>query len=380
MAEHAHEAADYNVCRPAHWAKLPFPLLSRWIMPDDHRLDNLRRWLVELGAFDPHNVVPASADASFRRYFRVRRMDGTTCIVMDAPPEQEDLAGYLRVSQLLEQCGMHVPHVFAADTAQGYAVLEDLGSTHMLTALGSGMPATQLYDDALDALAHLQLGGGGGAQQLPPYDRATLLREMQLLPDWYCRHHLQFEPDASGQQTLHETFELLVSEALLQPQVFVHRDYHSRNLMITPQRSPGVIDFQDALHGPVCYDLASILKDCYIDWPRAQVEAWVAAYRDRLLAGGAQGRALAGESLAQFLRWFDLIGLQRHIKVLGIFARLCWRDGKTGYLADLPRTLGYVQAVARAMPELARFAEFVEQQLAPGLVAANARALAAART
>jgi aminoglycoside/choline kinase family phosphotransferase len=196
-----------------------------------------------------------------------------------------------------------------------------------------------------------------------------------LLPDWYCRHHLQFEPDATALQIMHATFERLVSEALAQPQVFVHRDYHSRNLMITAQRSPGVIDFQDALHGPVGYDLASILKDCYVGWPRAQVEAWVAGHRERLLAGGAEGRALAGGSPAQFLRWFDMIGLQRHIKVLGIFARLYWRDGKTGYLADLPRTLAYVQEAAHAYPELAAFAEFVDQRLAPGLAAANARAL-----
>ncbi|MEO6079317.1 MAG: phosphotransferase [Steroidobacteraceae bacterium] len=348
-------------------------------MSEDFRLDNLRRWLAGQGGFDPQGIVPASADASFRRYFRVNRVDGTTCICMDSPPDQEDLAGYLRVSALLEQCGVHVPQVFAVDTVRGYAALEDLGSTHMLTALGAGAAAAPLYDDALDTLAHLQLTGTGAARQLPPYDHATLLREMQLLPDWYCRHHLRLDPDAAGLQVLHETFELLVTEALAQPQVFVHRDYHSRNLMITARRSPGVIDFQDALHGPVGYDLASILKDCYIAWPRPRVETWVASYRDRLLAGGVQGSALAGDSAAQFLRWFDLIGLQRHIKVLGIFARLCWRDGKTGYLADLPRTLAYVQDVAHAYPELKRFADFVDTHLAPGLAAANTRALAATR-
>jgi N-acetylmuramate 1-kinase len=268
--------------------------------------------------------------------------------------------------------------VHAADTALGYAVLEDLGSTHMLTALNFGEAPAGLYGAALDTLAHLQLCGGGASQQLPPYDRATLLREMHLLPDWYCRQHLQFEPDASAMQLLRETFDLLVDEALAQPEVFVHRDYHSRNLMVTATRSPGVIDFQDALRGPVGYDLASVLKDCYVAWPRPQVETWVAGYRDRLLAGGAEGRALAGASMAQFLRWFDFIGLQRHIKVLGIFARLCWRDGKTGYLADLPRTLAYVQEVTHAYPELGRFARFVDQQLAPGLDAANERARAAA--
>jgi N-acetylmuramate 1-kinase len=346
-------------------------------MTHDLRLDSLRAWLQGQGGIDAGSIVPASADASFRRYFRLQRGD-TSCIAMDAPPEHEDLAGYLRVSALLEQCGVHVPHVHATDTTLGFALLEDLGSTHMLTALNSGVSAADLYRDALVALAHLQLTGGSASQQLPPYDRATLLREMQLLPDWYCRHHLQFEPDAAESGLLQETFELLIAAALAQPEVFVHRDYHSRNLMITATRSPGVIDFQDALRGPVGYDLASILKDCYVAWPRPQVESWVSGYRDRLLAGGAQGRALAGSSLAQFLRWFDFIGLQRHIKVLGIFARLCWRDGKTGYLADLPRTLAYVQEVAHAYPELARFARFVDQQLAPGLAAANARALAVA--
>jgi N-acetylmuramate 1-kinase len=258
----------------------------------------------------------------------------------------------------------------------GYALLEDLGATHMLTALNSGASADGLYGQALDSLAHLQLRGGIAARALPPYDRAVLLREMQLLPDWYGRHHLQWSPARQELQLLEATFELLIAEAVAQPLVLVHRDYHSRNLMVTSTRSPGIIDFQDALHGPVGYDLASILKDCYIEWPRARIEAWVAGFRDRLLAGGAEGKMLAGESVEQFLRWFDFIGLQRHLKVLGIFARLCWRDGKTGYLADLPRTLGYVQQVSRIYPELAPFAAFVDQHLAPGLAGANARALA----
>jgi N-acetylmuramate 1-kinase len=344
-------------------------------MTEDFRLETLRGWLDRQGGIDLASIVPASADASFRRYFRLQRLDGSTCIAMDAPPEHEDLAGYLRVSALLEQCGVHVPHVHAADTTLGYAVLEDLGATHMLTALNAGAPADGLYGDALDTLAHLQLRGGTVAHALPPYDRAVLLREMQLLPEWYCRQHLQWSPGVAQLQLLEATFEVLIAEALAQPLVFVHRDYHSRNLMVVDARSPGVIDFQDALRGPVGYDLASILKDCYVEWPRTRVEAWVAGFRDRLVADG--GKALAGNSPEQFLRWFDFIGLQRHLKVLGIFARLCWRDGKTGYLADLPRTLGYVQQVSRIYPELASFATLVEQHLAPGLAQANARALAA---
>jgi N-acetylmuramate 1-kinase len=280
---------------------------------------------------------------------------------------------------LLEQCGVHVPHVHARDLPRGYALLEDLGARHMLTALNEGSDAASLYADALETLAGLQLAGDSASRQLPPYDRTVLLREMQLLPEWYCQRHLALELDAWQRALMQDTFEWLAAQALEQPQVFVHRDYHSRNLMITSQRSPGVIDFQDALRGPVGYDLASILKDCYVDWPRAQVVKWVEQYRERLRATEA-GRKLAGPSSAQFLRWFDLIGLQRHIKVLGIFARLFWRDGKSGYLADLPRTLHYVRETVALYPELAAFHRFVEECLTPGLAAANLRALATANT
>jgi len=344
-------------------------------MSADTRLHTLREWLVRDAGTTVQDLKPASADASFRRYFRVWNAAGETFVAMDAPPEHEDLALYLRVSRLLEGCGVHVPHVHAHDLERGFALLEDLGARHMLTALNEGGDAERLYAEALDELLRLQLAADPASRQLPPYDHAVLMREMQLLPDWYCRRHLGFEPDAAESRLLAQTFDWLAREALAQPQVFVHRDYHSRNLMMTPARSPGVIDFQDALRGPVGYDLASVLKDCYVDWPRARVEAWVAKFRAGLIAGGEHGRQLAGSSEAQFLRWFDLIGLQRHIKVLGIFARLFWRDGKPGYLGDLPRTLQYVREASTLYPELAAFSGFVEQRLAPGLAAANARAL-----
>ena len=347
-------------------------------MTPDPRLDLVREWLeddLDLGGI---GLSIASADASFRRYFRVRLPDGQTRIVMDSPPQHEDLAGYLRISSLLEQCGVHVPHVYAHDTVRGVALLEDLGSTHMLTALVAGADPAALYAAALDELAALQLRGDSASLQLPSYDRAVLLREMRLLPEWFCQRHLGWEPGVAEAKLLDETFEFLVAEALRQPLVFVHRDYHSRNLMIVPERSPGVIDFQDALRGPVGYDLVSILKDCYVAWPRPRVEAWVSQFRERLRDGGKAGTLLAGESLEVFLRGFDLIGLQRHIKVLGIFARLNWRDGKSGYLADLPRTLAYVREVACRYPELAAFSTFVEQRLVPELPAANERAMAVA--
>lgn len=358
---------------PAPGAFTPVPMSA------DTRFQTLHEWLARDLGLSVRDLRPASADASFRRYFRLWNTAGDTFIAMDAPPAHEDLGLYLRVSRLLESCAVHVPHVHAQDLPRGFALLEDLGSRHMLTALNEGEDPARLYAEALDELLRLQLAGDTASRQLPAYDHAVLMREMQLLPDWYCRRHLQFEPDAAEARLLADTFEWLAREALAQPLVFVHRDYHSRNLMMTSARSPGVIDFQDALRGPVGYDLASILKDCYVDWPRARVEGWLADFRANLLAGGAQGRRLAGDSDAQFLRWFDLIGLQRHIKVLGIFARLNWRDGKPGYLADLPRTLQYVREAAGLYPELAAFSRFVEERLVPGLAEANARALAAPR-
>jgi N-acetylmuramate 1-kinase len=345
-------------------------------MPQDLRLEELQQWLVALGEYQPNRIEVASADASFRRYFRVWHETGVARIAMDAPPAHEDLPTYLKVSALLESCGVHVPHIYAQSAAQGFAILEDLGSTHMLTALGEGADPEQLYADALGALLVLQRDGAVAARHLPQYDAATLLREMRLLPEWYCGRHLGLNLSQAEQGLLEATFQYLVTDALQQPQVFVHRDYHSRNLMMTAQRSPGVIDFQDALHGPVGYDLASILKDCYIAWPRLRIEQLLARYRDQLLQNGPRGAALAGESFAQFLRWFDMIGLQRHLKVLGIFARLCWRDGKSGYLHDLPRTLEYVRDACTRYTELQAFSAFVESRLVPGLEAATERALA----
>lgn len=345
-------------------------------MSSDPRLSEARRWLGETLSLPLTSLAPASADASFRRYFRLGLDGGQTRILMDAPPGKEDLAAYLRVSALLEGCGVHVPHVHAADTALGFALLEDLGGTHMLTGLESGLDPDRLYGDALAALAGLQLRGEEASRQLPPYDQAVLRREMQLMPEWFCTQHLGLRLSAGQQQMLEESFAFLEQASLAQPLVFVHRDYHSRNLMLVPQRSPGVIDFQDALRGPVGYDLASILKDCYVAWPRARVEGWVEHFRAMLREGGEHGHYLAGSSGAAFLRGFDAIGLQRHIKVLGIFARLYWRDGKPGYLADLPRTLDYVREAVQFFAELAPLAQFVEGELAPRLDEANQRARA----
>jgi N-acetylmuramate 1-kinase len=292
--------------------------------------------------------------------------------VMDAPPGKEDVRPYLRITALLESVGMHVPHVFEADESRGLLLLEDLGTTHYLSRLKTGGDADALYADALEALAGLQARGGEAAGQLPPYDREPLMREMQLLPEWFCARHLGLTLSEAERGLLERTFAFLVEEALVQPQVFVHRDYHSRNLMVLDRRNPGVLDFQDALRGPIGYDLVSLLKDCYIAWPRERVERWLRGYRDRVSARGVY----AGRDEREFVRWFDLIGVQRHVKVLGIFARLWYRDGKPGYLPDLPLTLEYVRDAAQRYSELADFSRFVEERLVPGLPQANERALA----
>jgi aminoglycoside/choline kinase family phosphotransferase len=338
----------------------------------DARVQQIWDWLTgELG-LRLVRLEPASADASFRRYFRAWLADAPARVVMDAPPDKEDVAPFLKVAALLEGCGVHVPHIHAADSARGLVLLEDLGSDPYLTRLRSGDEADLLYGDALEALRRIQVHGREASSELPPYDRTVLGREMALMPEWFCERHLQLTLDDADRAVLAEGFEFLTVEALAQPLVFVHRDYHSRNLMRLPNRNPGIIDFQDALAGPVGYDLVSLLKDCYIDWPRTQVEHWVSGYRARLRGE----RELAGSSEREFLRWFDLIGLQRHIKVLGIFARLWYRDGKNGYLPDLPRTLEYVLDAARRFPELRTFEQWLQRRVLPVFGAANARALA----
>jgi aminoglycoside/choline kinase family phosphotransferase len=337
----------------------------------DARLALIQDWLTRELRLVVERLEPASADASFRRYFRATLAGGTR-IVMDAPPGREDVRPYLRISRMLESVGMHVPHLFEADESRGLLLLEDLGSTHYLSRLKTGGDPDALYGDALDALAGLQARGGEAAAELRPYDREPLMREMGLLPEWFCARHLGLTLTQGEQGLLERTFDFLVEEALVQPQVFVHRDYHSRNLMVLDRRNPGVLDFQDALRGPIGYDLVSLLKDCYIAWPRERVERWLRGYRDRVSARGVY----AGRDEREFIRWFDLIGVQRHVKVLGIFARLWYRDGKPGYLPDLPLTLAYVRDAAGRYPELSDFSRFVEERLVPELPRANERALA----
>ena len=342
------------------------------MLPKDARLALLHDWLVSELELTVERIEPASSDASFRRYFRVFHRGGSH-IVMDAPPEREDVRPYLAVGALLESLGAHVPHVHAAAVERGLLLLEDLGSTPYLARLAAGSDPQPLYADALAALADIQAKGGEAARALPPYDRQALLRELELMPEWFCGAHLQLALCAHERALIGESFEWLIREALAQPQVFVHRDYHSRNLMLLPERNPGIIDFQDAVRGPIGYDLVSLLKDCYIAWPRERVLAWVEQFRQLLLARGYHD---AG-SAADLVRWFDVIGVQRHLKVLGIFARLFYRDGKSGYLNDLPLTLAYVLEGCALYPPLEPLGVFLARRAAPLLPAANGRAVAA---
>lgn len=328
-------------------------------MPE--RLAQLTRWLHSEIGLAQFEIAPASGDASFRRYFRIR-YDGQTRIAMDAPPAQEDCRPYIAIARAFHSLGLHVPEILEADLEQGFLLLSDLGTRQYLPELNSAT-AERLYGDALDALLVLQSRCTHQLIELPPYDHALLLREMALFRDWFVQQHLTLQLQPALSAALEHTFEMLAQAALEQPTVCVHRDYHSRNLMVTDSNNPGILDFQDAVTGPVTYDLVSLLRDCYIAWPPDQVYAWAKAYRLRLLQAGI----LPEDNEPQFLRWFDWMGIQRHLKAIGIFARLNIRDGKPGYLQDIPRTLGYVVAVSRRYPELQALYDALRETIVPRL-------------
>jgi aminoglycoside/choline kinase family phosphotransferase len=324
------------------------------------RLEWIRRILDDASL----TLAPASADASFRSYWRTRHA-GQSWILMDSPPTQEDPAPWLEIGARLSAAGLHVPEVRAQDLQQGFLLIEDLGSQLYLPAL-TDATVDALYGDAMDALLRMQRDVDVSGMQA--YDHVFLQRELEIMPEWFLGRHLGHAPECAERDVLEAGFTVLLHNALEQPRCFVHRDYHSRNLLVVETDhpgtiapgllSPGIIDFQGALIGPITYDLASLLRDCYVVWDRARVEAWAESYRQRL----HHAQLLAADvDRGRFLRWFDLIGLQRHIKVLGIFCRLHYRDGKHDYLDDLPRVYDYVIEVAGRYPELADFAALLEQ-------------------
>jgi len=309
------------------------------------RLEQLKNWLQSSG-IEYDDIQPASADASFRRYFRTSD-NGKTYIVMDAPPEKEDCQPFIDIAEMLLGFGLHVPKILQQDIKQGFLLLSDLGDTVFLSVLNNNN-VDEMYTSAMDALLLLQQNTPAN---LPAYDEKLLRTELNLFPEWYLEKQLKITVTESQKTVLERVFDVLIKNALSQPQVYVHRDYHSRNLMVNSEEAnkPGVIDFQDAVIGAVTYDLVSLLKDCYIDWPREKVELWVESFRLKAESLGI----IKNISEKQFLRWFDLMGLQRHLKVAGIFSRLKHRDGKTGYLKDIPRTMDYVFEVLELYPEFA---------------------------
>lgn len=303
------------------------------------RQQEITHWLADLHPGRRFSLAPASADASFRRYFRATFDDGETCVVMDAPPSHEDCKPWLHVQQLFAAAGMHVPQVLAQDLERGYLLLSDLGNQTYLPAL---TPATApaLYSDALDALIALQTASQPG--QLPEYDEALLRRELMLFPEWYLGKHLGITLDDKQQKVLETVFQRILAINLAEPRVYVHRDYHSRNLMVvSPDKgaNPGVIDFQDAVYGPMSYDLVSLFKDAYIQWDEEVVIDWLVRYWEKARKQGLPIR----EDFGDFYRDYEWMGVQRHLKVLGIFARLYHRDGKDGYLKDMPLVLDYLR-------------------------------------
>ncbi len=308
-----------------------------------HRRSQLQRWIETRLNASPLALEPASADASYRRYFLVHAA-GRSLIVMDAPPEHEDCRPFVHVARLLAAAGVHVPRVIAEDLEQGFLLLSDLGSTSYLQAL-SNESAEELFRDAIDALLRWQLASTPDA--LPPYDRALLLREMKLFPEWYLQRHLGLTLNPAQLRSLDELFALILTNNLAQPAVYVHRDYMPRNLMVC-EPNPGVLDFQDAVYGPITYDVASLFRDAFVSWDEARVRGWVASYWEKAKRAGLP----VASDFGSFYRDLEWMGAQRHLKVLGIFARLHYRDGKRGYLEDAPRFVGYLRAVAVRYPQL----------------------------
>ncbi|PTR14504.1 MULTISPECIES: aminoglycoside phosphotransferase family protein [unclassified Nitrosospira] len=309
----------------------------------------LEHWLKTQLPDKDFTLSPASADASFRRYFRVTLGDGTL-IAMDAPPPQEDCGPFLHVAGLFAEAGAHVPEIVAQDVAQGFLLLSDLGSTTYMQVLNESSEdpadlASELYGDAVAALLKIQLASRAGV--LPDYHEALLLRELRLFPDWYLDRHLQISLGGNQQAELNGIFELIVRNNLAQPKVFVHRDYHSRNLMVTSP-NPGILDFQDAVFGPITYDLVSLFKDAYIRWDEERVLDWLIRYWEQ----ARKLRLPVAQDFPDFFRDFEWMGVQRHLKVLGIFARLNYRDGKSAYLDDMPLVEDYLRKACERYREL----------------------------
>jgi aminoglycoside/choline kinase family phosphotransferase len=320
-------------------------MLEFSIIHADDRRSRLERWLHEVLRGAGFRLTPASEDASFRRYFRATLDDGASYVAMDAPPGKEDCRPFVHVAQLLLAAGVHAPRILAEDLDAGFLLLADLGTRTYLQELNAANAAA-LFGDATDALIRWQLATRPG--ELPPYDEALLRRELNLFPDWYVSRHRGRALDAAQRETLEEIFRLLVASALAQPRVYVHRDYMPRNLMVC-EPNPGVLDFQDAVIGPITYDMASLLRDAFVSWDESRGLDWSARYWEK----AKRARLPVDPDFGEFWRALEWMGLQRHLKVLGIFARIHYRDGKPRYLEDTPRFVAYARAAAQRYPALA---------------------------
>jgi aminoglycoside/choline kinase family phosphotransferase len=324
----------------------------------DSRLNTLHTWLKALQPswqLDLDSLTPASADASFRRYFRIesKKPGFDTLIVMDAPPQHEPLDAFIKVDLLLSEAGLNVPKILEQNIVDGFLLLNDLGTKTYLAELNNET-ADDLYKDATHALVQMQMASKPGV--LPNYDEALLQRELDLFPEWYLRKHLQIELSALQETQIKQSFALIIENNLAQAKVYVHRDYHSRNLMVTAKNTPGVIDFQDAVYGPITYDASSLWRDAYIAWPEERVIDWAIKFWEE----GRKASLPMPNDFGQFYRDFEWMGLQRHLKILGIFARLFHRDGKDGYLKDIPLVLEYAIATANRYIELKPLARILE--------------------
>ncbi len=323
------------------------------------RIEALHSWLKKELALQDYHLTVASADASFRRYFRLSH-SGKSYIVMDAPPQHEDCSAFIDVSTRLLDCGLNVPVIYERNLKQGFLLLSDLGEELFLDKLNDGS-ADQLYQSAIQSLLKMQTQAS--TQGLPVYNESLLLSEMQLFRDWLLKKHLQLELNKAEEAQLDTVFAILCAAALQQTKVFVHRDFHSRNLLLN-EREPGIIDYQDAVLGPLSYDLVSLLKDCYIKWPRHKIDEWLRYYSQQ-----CEKVNLLVPDLPVLKKDFDLMGVQRHLKASGIFARLYHRDDKDGYLADIPRTLSYIIDLEQDYPELGFLVALIRKRVLPALEA-----------
>lgn len=325
------------------------------------RGEQLFEWVESVLAGKAMEVTVASEDASFRRYFRIHS-GGKTWIAMDAPPEKENNESFIAVSEAFQHMELNVPEVYVQDLNRGFLFITDLGSKCYLDELNE-TNVDQLYDDAMSALLKLQTGERPYNVKLPAYDETLLRQEMDLFSDWFLEKHVKLTLSESEDAGLKQVHDVLTESALAQDKVWVHRDYHSRNLMVTEKNNPGILDFQDAVEGPITYDLVSLLRDCYITWPTDKVESWVKQYLSEL-----QKHYLCdGVSEEAFIKWFDLMGVQRHLKAIGIFSRLNYRDEKSTYLGDIPRTLAYVKDVSAKYDELEALHQLIVSRILPSL-------------